>query len=161
MVKFGMFTPTAANVLTPLSGMVKFVKVYPNAHPVKPSTVTLSAHAPMAISGVKISAFTLPAQEVKSGLDQNVCALQVSTTTEECALNVLMVKNGMPRLQLALVNQATSGMDNIVRNPTAAPTEESGAQFTTNVFVPMDLTGVDTPACQLINAQEDNTSIPP
>lgn len=155
-----MFTLTAANVLTPLSGMVKFVKAYLNAHPVKPSTETMNAHVPMAISGVKICAFTLPAQEDKSGLDQNACALLVLITTEECVLNVLTVKNGMLRLQLVPVNQVTSGMDNIVRNPTVAAMEESGAQFTTNVFVLMDRTGVDTPACQSINAQEDNTSIP-
>jgi hypothetical protein len=65
------------------------------------------------------------------------------------------------KLQLAHVNQVSSGMDNFVKNPTAVQMVECGALSTTNVFAPMDPTGVATTACLSRNVMVDNTSTLP
>lgn len=157
VVKFGMSILTVANAPILLIGPVKNVNICLNALPGKHSTVDLNAHALTDISGVKISAFTHPAQVDKFGLAQNACVLLVLTTTEECVLSASTAKNGIPKLQLAHVNQVSSGMDNFVKNPTAVQMVECGALSTTNVFALMDPTGVATTACLLRNVMVDNT----
>lgn len=161
VAKFGMFTPTAVNALILPIGQEKNVNICLSALLDKPSTVNSNAHALTDISGVKISAFTHPAQVDKSGLVQSACALLVLITTEECALSASTVKNGIPKLQLAHVNQVSSGMDNFVKNPTAVQMVECGALSTTNVFAPMDPTGVATTACLSRNVMVDNISTLP
>ena len=97
----------------------------------------------MDMFGVKILAFILLASVDKFGLDQNAHAHRVLITTEQCAFNVSMDKNGILKLKAVLVNQAIDGMDNSAKNLFHAPMEESGMLIINNVFVLMEHIGVD------------------
>lgn len=78
---------------------------------------------------------------------------------EECAYNASMARNGILSNQIALVNQAINGMDNIVKNLIYVQMEEFGILSISNVFVHKDLTGLAIIATLFKNAAEANILI--
>lgn len=85
LVRFGMCTPTAVNVLKPHTGVVNNVKLFLSVKEAKLSIVIMNVSACLALFGIKDHAFIHHVWEVKFGQVQNASAQLVSTSMAQCA----------------------------------------------------------------------------